>query len=188
MTLWIQQFPILSNQVERDSALIIRKVAAANNATVVVLVEPLTTEAVTQSDEIAQSTMLIEEFFLYALENNPDFIFENAPKNQNAVLHGHCHQKALVGTEAAMKVLEHIPGLHASEVKSGCCGMAGSFGYLKNHYEISMQIGEETLFPKLRAEQEDTLVITEGVSCSEQIEQGSGRTSKHLVQVIADYI
>ena len=141
-----------------------------------------------KSDEIAKNTMLIEEFFLYALEKNPEFVFENAPENQKAVLHGHCHQKALVGTEAAMKVLEHIPGLHASEVKSGCCGMAGSFGYLKNHYEISMQIGEETLFPKLRTEQEDTLVITEGVSCREQIEQGTGRKSKHLVQVIADYL
>ena len=141
-----------------------------------------------KSDEIAKSTMLIEEFFLYALEKNPEFVFENAPENQKAVLHGHCHQKALVGTEAAMKVLEHIPGLHASEVKSGCCGMAGSFGYLKNHYDISMQIGEETLFPTLRTEQEDTLVITEGVSCREQIEQGTGRKSKHLVQVIADYL
>tara|TARA_B100002003_G_C14136205_1_gene546466 strand:- start:898 stop:2634 length:1737 start_codon:yes stop_codon:yes gene_type:complete len=141
-----------------------------------------------KTDAIAENTMLIEEFFLHALENGSEVIFQNAPKNQTAVLHGHCHQKALVGTSAAMRVLEHIPGLNASEVKSGCCGMAGSFGYLKDHYEISMEIGEETLFPKLRNEDEDTLVITEGVSCREQIEQGTGRKSKHLVQVLAEYL
>jgi FAD/FMN-containing dehydrogenase/Fe-S oxidoreductase len=139
-------------------------------------------------DAIAENTMLIEEFFLYAIENDSEILFQNAPKNQTAVLHGHCHQKALVGTSAAMQVLEHIPGLNTSEVKSGCCGMAGSFGYFKDHYEISMQIGEETLFPKLRNEDEDTLVITEGVSCREQIEQGTGRKSKHLVQVLAEYL
>ena len=141
-----------------------------------------------KTDAIAENTMLIEEFFLHALENGSEVIFQNAPKNQTAVLHGHCHQKALVGTSPAMRVLEHIPGLNASEVKSGCCGMAGSFGYLKDHYEISMEIGEETLFPKLRNEDEDTLVITEGVSCREQIEQGTGRKSKHLVQVLAEYL
>ena len=139
-------------------------------------------------DAIAENTMLIEEFFLYAIENDSEILFQNAPKNQTAVLHGHCHQKALVGTSAAMQVLEHIPGLNTSEIKSGCCGMAGSFGYFKDHYEISMQIGEETLFPKLRNEDEDTLVITEGVSCREQIEQGTGRKSKHLVQVLAEYL
>jgi Fe-S oxidoreductase len=141
-----------------------------------------------KTDVIAENTMLVEEFFLHALENDSAITFQNAPKNQTAVLHGHCHQKALVGTSAAMQVLGHIPGLNASEVESGCCGMAGSFGYLKDHYEISMQIGEETLFPKLRNEDEDTLVITEGVSCREQIEQGTGRKSKHLVQVLAEYL
>tara|TARA_B100000809_G_scaffold67479_1_gene64457 strand:+ start:22237 stop:25140 length:2904 start_codon:yes stop_codon:yes gene_type:complete len=141
-----------------------------------------------KTDIIAENTMLIEEFFLHAFENDSEITFQNAPKNQTAVLHGHCHQKALVGTSAAMQVLGHIPGLDASEVESGCCGMAGSFGYLKDHYEISMQIGEEALFPKLRNEDEDTLVITEGVSCREQIEQGTGRKSKHLVQVLAEYL
>ena len=141
-----------------------------------------------KTDVIAENTMLIEEFFLHALENDSAITFQNAPKNQTAVLHGHCHQKALVGTSAAMQVLGHIPGLNTSEVESGCCGMAGSFGYLKDHYEISMQIGEEALFPKLRNEDENTLVITEGVSCREQIEQGTGRKSKHLVQVLAEYL
>ena len=116
-----------------------------------------------KAKEISENTMLIEDFFLYATKEE-DFQFTNPPQNQKVVFHGHCHQKALVGTTSAMEVLKTIPGLEPVEIKSGCCGMAGSFGFYKDHFDISMQIGEDTLFPAIREENDDVIVVSEGVS------------------------
>ena len=140
-----------------------------------------------KAKEISENTMLIEDFFLYATKEE-DFQFTNPPQNQKVVFHGHCHQKALVGTTSAMEVLKTIPGLEPVEIKSGCCGMAGSFGFYKNHFDISMQIGEDTLFPAIREENDDVIVVSEGVSCRQQIEQGTQRKTKHLVELLSDYI
>ena len=137
---------------------------------------------------ISENTMLIEEFILHAIEENVDFEFENAPYNQKAIFHGHCHQKALVGTSPAMELLQKIPGLDCSEINSGCCGMAGSFGFFKEHYDVSMDIGEISLFPAVREASEDVMIISEGVSCRQQIKEGTGRKSVHLVEVLAKYI
>ena len=138
--------------------------------------------------EISKNTMLIEEFLLHHLETKGEIKFTNPPDNKEALFHGHCHQKALVGTSPAMKLLKKIPGLTTSEINSGCCGMAGSFGFDKDHFDISMDIGEMTLFPKIRKESEDVMIISEGVSCRQQIQEGTKRDSKHVVQVIADYL
>ena len=140
-----------------------------------------------KAKEISENTMLIEDFFLYATKEE-DFQFTNPPQNQKVVFHGHCHQKALVGTTSAMEVLKTIPGLEPVEIKSGCCGMAGSFGFYKDHFDISMQIGEDTLFPAIREENDDVIVVSEGVSCRQQIEQGTQRKTKHLVEVLSDYM
>ena len=140
-----------------------------------------------KAKKISENTMLIEDFFLYATKEE-DFQFTNPPQNQKVVFHGHCHQKALVGTTSAMEVLKTIPGLEPVEIKSGCCGMAGSFGFYKDHFDISMQIGEDTLFPAIREENDDVIVVSEGVSCRQQIEQGTQRKTKHLVEVLSDYI
>jgi len=137
---------------------------------------------------ISENTMLIEEFIIHAIENNGDFVFENAPDNQKAIFHGHCHQKALVGTSPAMELLQKIPGLNCSEINSGCCGMAGSFGFFKEHYDVSMEIGEISLFPAVRETSEDVMIISEGVSCRQQIKEGTDRNSLHLVEVLAKYI
>ena len=74
------------------------------------------------------------------------------------------------------------------EIKSGCCGMAGSFGFYKDHFDISMQIGEDTLFPAIRKENEDVIIVSEGVSCRQQIQQGTKRETKHLVELLSEYI
>jgi FAD/FMN-containing dehydrogenase/Fe-S oxidoreductase len=140
-----------------------------------------------KAKEISENTMLIEDFFLYATKEE-NFQFTNPPQNQKVVFHGHCHQKALVGTTSAMEVLKTIPGLEPVEIKSGCCGMAGSFGFYKDHFDISMQIGEDTLFPAIREENDDVIVVSEGVSCRQQIEQGTQRKTKHLVELLSDYI
>ena len=81
-----------------------------------------------------------------------------------------------------------IPGLEPQEIDSGCCGMAGSFGYYKRHYEVSMKIGERKLFPSIRDMDTETIIVSEGVSCREQIEEGTGRRSRHLVELLADYL
>ena len=104
------------------------------------------------------------------------------------MFHAHCHQKALVGSQGAMDILRSIPGAEAHEVKSGCCGMAGSFGFEKEHYDISMKIGEQFLFPSIRLEEGEFTVVSEGISCRQQIEQGTGRKAKHLVEILADSI
>ncbi len=138
-----------------------------------------------KAKSIADSTMLIEEFILYAQEEHGASLqFSNPPRK--VAFHGHCHQKALVGTRAAMQVLRSIPGCQTHEIQSGCCGMAGSFGMEKKHYDISMSIGEMTLFPSVRSQPDDCEIVMEGVSCRQQVEHGTGRRGKHLVQLLAD--
>lgn len=134
---------------------------------------------------IADNTMLIEEFVLYAQqEMGANLNFTKPPKK--VLLHGHCHQKALVGTGPAMQVLKAIPGCDAKEIQTGCCGMAGSFGMEKEHYDMSMSVGEMSLFPAIRAEEGDFEMVAEGISCRQQIQHGTEKTAKHLVELLAE--
>ena len=134
---------------------------------------------------VGENTMLIEEFLLHAREEaNATLAFQ--PAAGKVLFHGHCHQKALVGSEAAMAVLRSIPGCEPLEIQSGCCGMAGSFGFETEHYDISMKIGEQVLFPAIRSQTGRYEVVSEGVSCRQQIEHGTGKRSKHLVEVLAE--
>ena len=101
------------------------------------------------------------------------------------LLQGHCHQKALAGAASALSVLGSMPGCEVDEIPSGCCGMAGSFGFGREHYDISMRIGEQTLFPAVRAANVAT-VVSDGVSCRQQIADGTGAQARHLAQVVAE--
>ena len=138
-----------------------------------------------EAQSVSESTMLLEEFVLHAIEEEGATLEFSRPP-ERLLLHGHCHQKALVGTQAAMRVLRSLPGCDAAEIPSGCCGMAGSFGFEKEHYDISMRIGEQTLFPAIRSQEEGVGVVAEGVSCRQQIEQGTGRRALHLAEVLAE--
>jgi len=102
------------------------------------------------------------------------------------LLHGHCHQKALVGTAHALELLRLIPGASVREVDSGCCGMAGSFGYEAEHYDISIKIGERVLLPAVRALPPEAEVVAMGTSCRHQIADGTRRQARHLAEVLAD--
>ena len=134
--------------------------------------------------KIADNTMLIEEFVSYAFEQSSEIHFkETIPFNDVAVF-GHCHQKALVGTSLTLKILNRIPGITAKEIQSGCCGMAGSFGYTKDHYDISMDIGNAQLFPAVKKLSDKTTIISEGFSCREQILHGTGRSASHVVDIL----
>jgi Fe-S oxidoreductase len=107
------------------------------------------------------------------------------PFDQNVVLHGHCHQKALVGAQDTLAMLKTVPGANVQLVDSGCCGMAGSFGY--EHYDMSMAIGERVLFPAVRKASTAT-IIAPGFSCRQQIAQGTGRAAQHPVQLLAQQL
>jgi Fe-S oxidoreductase len=104
------------------------------------------------------------------------------------VFHGHCHQKAEVGTAATMALLRRIPGVTVTELDAGCCGMAGSFGFEAEHYEMSMTVGSDRLFPAINAQQQDTVIVATGVSCRQQIRHGTARTSWHPVRLLREAI
>jgi len=99
-----------------------------------------------------------------------------------ALVHGHCHDKSILGFAKEKEVLERL-GVDAEVVDSGCCGMAGSFGFESDKYDISMAIGEDKLLPAVRKMRDDTLLVADGFSCREQVEQATGRASVHLAQV-----
>lgn len=134
-------------------------------------------------DQIPQGLTLDE--FLAPLAETETFkkAFRNTP--QKVKVHGHCHQKALVGMEKTLKVLKAVPGFSCEEIVSGCCGMAGSFGYEKEHTELSMKIGELHLFPAVRNAAPNEWIIASGMSCRHQIRDGTGRHSLHLAEALA---
>jgi Fe-S oxidoreductase len=108
--------------------------------------------------------------------------FRAGPKK--ILVQAHCHQRSLVGMRPIMSLLRRIPGVEVIDLDAGCCGMAGSFGYEKEHYEISRQIGEERLFPAIRAADADTVIVAPGFSCRMQIQHFTGKTAVHPAQLL----
>ena len=102
----------------------------------------------------------------------------------DALVHGHCHQKAVFGMTAEMALLKRL-GIRARVPESGCCGMAGAFGFNPQHYDVSVKIGEAALMPAVRAADEHTMIIASGYSCREQISQLSERQALHIAEVVA---
>jgi len=100
------------------------------------------------------------------------------------LIHGHCHQKSLYGTAAMTYVLERAAGVSVAEVDCGCCGMAGSFGFEKDHYDLSMKMGEDRLFPAIRNREEGAGVVACGFSCRHQIIDGTGVQAMHWVETV----
>jgi Fe-S oxidoreductase len=141
---------------------------------------------------LAQKTFLFDEFLAQEVKaGRAALSFKRSNvgtlERSNAyLLHGHCHQKALAGTAGALALLRMIPGAEVREVDSGCCGMAGSFGYEAEHYDISLRMGERALFPAVRALPEAAEVVAMGTSCRHQIADGTGRRARHLAEVLAD--
>jgi FAD/FMN-containing dehydrogenase/Fe-S oxidoreductase len=132
---------------------------------------------------VAQQALTIEEF-LYQLHRRGDLDLEFTTARKRLLLHGHCHQKALVGTTPALAVLRLPPAYEVQEIPSGCCGMAGSFGYEAEHYDISMSIGSQRLFPAVKAANPDVEIVADGISCRQQISHATGRQPRHVVEVI----
>ncbi|MCW2241335.1 FAD-binding and (Fe-S)-binding domain-containing protein [Azospirillum canadense] len=104
---------------------------------------------------------------------------------RRALVHGHCHQKAMGAMPPVERVLKLVPDLDVSVVQSTCCGMAGAFGYQAEHHEVSMRIGELDLLPAVRAADADTILVADGTSCRHQIRDGAGREAVHVAVVLA---
>jgi FAD/FMN-containing dehydrogenase/Fe-S oxidoreductase len=126
----------------------------------------------------------VEELLLEALDAGRLRLAESAFSGRRILYHGHCHQKAEVGTAATVALLRHIPGVEVIELDAGCCGMAGSFGFESEHYDLSMAVGEDRLFPAIRAESADTVVAATGVSCRQQIRHGTRRAAWHPLELV----
>ncbi len=135
---------------------------------------------------LAKNALLLEEFI--AREIDAGRIRRESFRAEKKLirLHGHCHQKALSSLNPAVKMLELPAGHEVRLIPSGCCGMAGSFGYEAEHFGISQQIGELVLFPVVRAAAPDTVICAPGTSCRHQIKDATGRTALHPVEVLHD--
>ncbi len=136
------------------------------------------------AEKIATNTFTFEEFL--QKESEKGAIDQNLFTKKTATLkiHGHCHQKALSSTIASFNILNIPKNYTVSILNTGCCGMAGSFGYEKEHYKISMQIGEDTLFSKVRKMEKGTKIVASGTSCRHQIYDGTKRIAKHPISIL----
>jgi Fe-S oxidoreductase len=109
------------------------------------------------------------------------------PLEQRVLLHGHCQQKALVGTAGTMAALRRVPGLEVKELDSGCCGMAGSFGYEHGHYDVSVALANRVILPALKANPQARLVAP-GFSCRSQVHGLAGLTPLHPIELLAEQL
>lgn len=134
--------------------------------------------------KISEQTFLWEEFITTELASSGT---QSIGNGATVVVHGHCHTKALVGNDPLMQALT-LTGFRPVELQTGCCGMAGSFGYQKDKYDLSMKIGEETLFPALRELSPDVIVCAPGFSCRHQITDGLRKKAWHPAKIMADAI
>jgi len=124
------------------------------------------------------------EEFVTKLADEDQLGLEFTQEARQVLMHGHCHQKALVGTSPSQRTLRLPPGYTVNEIDSGCCGMAGAFGYEVEHYNISMAMAERRLLPAVRKQPEDTIIVAAGVSCRQQIAHGTGRQVLHPAEVL----
>ena len=132
--------------------------------------------------KVAENSFLIEEFVVRE-QKQGRLSLNSSGTRKKALLHGHCHQKALVGTAPTVAMLK-AAGYEVTEVDSGCCGMAGSFGFEKEHYELSTKIGNRRLAPAVKAVGADVEIVAPGISCRQQIDHLAGRRAKHPAELL----
>ncbi len=135
--------------------------------------------------DVGGRARLVEDVLVEAIDAGALTLRSGAwPAGRRILFHGHCHQKAEVGTAATIALLRRIPGAEVIELDAGCCGMAGSFGFEAEHYDVSMTVGEDRLFPAVRAAGGDTVIAATGVSCRQQIQHGTTRRAYHPVELV----
>jgi len=138
------------------------------------------------ADQVAKHTFFFEEFIAdLSARGQLDLKFNNAGSPRKIKLHTHCYQKAFGTATKVVEMLRLLPNTAVEEIDSGCCGMAGSFGYEKEHYDISMAIGEQSLFPAVRGASDDTIIAAAGTSCRQQIKDGARRKAVHPIVILS---
>ncbi len=137
------------------------------------------------ADQVSNSTMLVEEFLLQGISSGKiNFAFDQKPRQ--VLYHGHCQQKAHLGTENTLNLLKSLPHCVVEEIETSCCGMAGAFGYEKEHYQLSLEIAELDLAPRIRESAPDTIICASGTSCREQIGHTTQRSAIHPLEIFSD--
>jgi len=139
-----------------------------------------------EAKKLSENTFTIEEFIANEIDKGCITERQFRESKKTIKVHTHCHQKALSTSEATFKML-NIPKNHKVTIlNTGCCGMAGAFGYEKEHYAISMQIGENSVFKKIKNQEENVVIAVSGTSCRHQIADGTGKKTKHPVSILLD--
>ena len=136
------------------------------------------------ADEVARACSLVEAFIADP-GRAPDLAFK--PLDGRVLLHGHCQQKAVIGTWGTLAALKRVPGLDVKELDSGCCGMAGSFGYEHGHYDVSVALANRVILPAAAADPAARLVAP-GFSCRSQVHGLAGIDAVHPIQILAEQI
>jgi Fe-S oxidoreductase len=139
-----------------------------------------------ESRALSEQAMLLEEFLAREQQAGRLQLKLKPLGKRHALVHGHCHQKAFATMAALQQTLALIPQLEVEVIDSGCCGMAGGFGYAAAHYDLSMKMAELDLQPAVRAADDDTLLVANGTSCRHQVEDGAGRSARHIARVLQD--
>ena len=140
----------------------------------------------TKAKAVAAHVFLIDEFLAEEIANGNITSSQFKTEHKTIKLHGHCHQKALSSVHPTFKILNIVSNYKVTIIPSGCCGMAGSFGYEKEHYELSMKVGAQTLFPAVQKATADTIIAAVGTSCRHQIADGTGRKAVHPVTILKE--
>lgn len=134
--------------------------------------------------ELAKHCLMFDEFFMREVEAGR-ITRESFVQDKRVIkLHGHCQQKAVASTKSTLDMLSFPSGHSVTEIPSGCCGMAGAFGYEKVHYDLSMKVGELVLFPEIRKSEKEILIAAPGTSCRQQIVDGTGRKGLHPIELM----
>jgi len=137
-----------------------------------------------QAGALGRHCLLLDEFLVREMDAGRISADCFVPRDLAIRLHGHCHQKSLAGLTPTIRALGLVPGHEVHVIPSGCCGMAGSFGYEAEHYELSMSIGELVLFPGVRQAPSDAVICAPGTSCRHQIHDGTGRRALHPAEIL----
>ncbi|MDG1793182.1 MAG: FAD-linked oxidase C-terminal domain-containing protein [Flavobacteriaceae bacterium] len=137
-----------------------------------------------KAENLAKNVFTIEEFLAHEMKANTIDVSKFTTASKTIYYHGHCHQKALSSNSYALTTLAIPANFTVQPIDAGCCGMAGAFGYEKEHYELSQQIGEDRLFPTLRTIDSNALVAASGTSCRHQIKDGLNKTALHPIEVL----
>jgi len=136
--------------------------------------------------QIGKNCLLVDEFLSQQIKNKKILKSDFKQENKKIILHGHCHQKSIAGLVPTRHVLSFPENQEVELLPTGCCGMAGSFGYERKHYKISQQIANLVLFPRVLAAKDSVIIASNGTSCRHQLKDGIQKTGQHTVEIMYD--